>query len=192
MAQTFLLIFITLINLVLWCVFFVRLKKKFASQALLTDIKNEVNKLLIEINRTVDQDITLIENRIQDLKALIQAADRRLNFVQKEEQERLRENAVLTKLSSKPAPNSQIKTAAQRYQNMKRSSASDDVQLSINFDSYKNIEEPEIISAPAHAEAPLKDKVITLYSEGMSIDDISKKLKLSITEVQFIIDLFSR
>ena len=93
------LIFLTVINLVLWAVFIIRFKKTFSPSILLSDIKNEVDKLLIEINRTVDEDLNLMESRRESLRELLQTVDKRLSVLQKEDFSRVREDTVLQKLS---------------------------------------------------------------------------------------------
>lgn len=194
MAQTVLLIIVTVINLTLWFVFFARFKKTFSAEVMLHDIKDEVNKLLIEINRTTDQNITLIDSRIRDLKALTDAADKRLNFLQKDQKERAREERVLQKLSP-----------AKKYQNMqKRVDDESGVQLSIDFEAYRVPEEfgepaesaepikraePEVISSPKN-ETTVEKSVMRFYEDGMAVDDISKRLKLPIAQVQFIVDFY--
>ena len=192
MAQTVLLIIVTVINLTLWFVFFARFKKTFSAEVMLHDIKDEVNKLLIEINRTTDQNLTLIDSRIRDLKALTDAADKRLNFLQKDQKERAREERVLQKLSP-----------VKKYQNMqKRADDESGVQLSIDFEAYRVPEEfgepaesaepieraePEVISNPKN-ETTVEKSVMRFYEDGMAVDDISKRLKLPIAQVQFIVD----
>ena len=194
MVQTVLLIIVTVINLTLWFVFFARFKKTFSAEVMLHDIKDEVNKLLIEINRTTDQNITLIDSRIRDLKALTDAADKRLNFLQKDQKERAREERVLQKLSP-----------VKKYQNMqKRADDESGVQLSIDFEAYRVPEEfgepaesaepieraePEVISNPKN-ETTVEKSVMRFYEDGMAVDDISKRLKLPIAQVQFIVDFY--
>ena len=194
MVQTVLLIIVTVINLTLWFVFFARFKKTFSAEVMLHDIKDEVNKLLIEINRTTDQNITLIDSRIRDLKALTDAADKRLNFLQKDQKERAREERVLQKLSP-----------VKKYQNMqKRADDESGVQLSIDFEAYRVPEEfgepaesaepieraePEVVSSPKN-ETTVEKSVMRFYEDGMAVDDISKRLKLPIAQVQFIVDFY--
>ena len=197
MAEAVLLILITLVNLALWLVFFIRFKKTFSPHVLLSDLKAEVDKLLIEINRTADQDITLVDSRIRDLKALIM---------------------------EKLAPSAVSESARLRDKKADTDSA---VQLSIDFESYRvphseadeptnlssleNVsssdktaplrqapDEPQIVysadavNADSRQNVPLKDRVVRMYAEGFSADIICERLKLSLTEVQLIIDLFAR
>ena len=202
MAQTVLLIIVTVINLTLWFVFFARFKKTFSAEVMLHDIKDEVNKLLIEINRTTDQNITLIDSRIRDLKALTDAADKRLHFLQTEQKERAREDRILQKLSGDAAADSKTKQAARKYRSMQKNADDEsDVQLSIDFEAYRVPEEfgepagpaeraePEVISSPKN-ETTVEKSVMRFYEDGMAVDDISKRLKLPIAQVQFIVDFY--
>ncbi len=204
-GEVVLLIIISLINLALWFVFFTRLKRTFSPQALLSDITNEVDKLLIEINKTALEDVTLIEERVKGLRALIDEADKRLLLLQGQEKGKKREKEVLERLSSKREVLPPVRNAAQAYKNVsKKETPSDDsesVQLSIDFDAYRipeeNIEQiidaeiPEIIhvkNTPL-AEVPFKEAVLQLAKDDFSSEYISNKLGLSVTEVQLIIDL---
>lgn len=205
MAQTVLLIIVTVINLTLWFVFFARFKKTFSAEVMLHDIKDEVNKLLIEINRTTDQNITLIDSRIRDLKTLTDAADKRLHFLQTEQKERAREDRILQKLSGDAAADSKTKQAAKKYRSMQKNADDESgVQLSIDFEAYRVPEEfgepagpaepteraePEVISSPKN-EITVEKSVMRFYEDGMAVDDISKRLKLPIAQVQFIVDFY--
>lgn len=220
MAEAVLLILITLVNLALWLIFFIRFKKTFSPHVLLSDLKAEVDKLLIEINRTADQDITLVDSRIRDLKALIEEADHRLLLLERTENSRHRERRIMEKL----APSAVSENARLRDKKADTDSA---VQLSIDFESYRvphseadeptnlssleNVsssdktaplrqasDEPQIVysadavNADSRQNVPLKDRVVRMYAEGFSADIICERLKLSLTEVQLIIDLFAR
>ena len=220
MAEAVLLILITLVNLALWLVFFIRFKKTFSPHVLLSDLKAEVDKLLIEINRTADQDITLVDSRIRDPKALIEEADHRLLLLERTENSRRRERRIMEKL----APSAVSESARLRDKKADTDSA---VQLSIDFESYRvphseadepinlssleNVlssdktaplrqapDEPQIVysvdavNADSRQNVPLKDRVVRMYAEGFSADIICERLKLSLTEVQLIIDLFAR
>ena len=74
---------LTILNLSLWLVLFLRLKKEFAPSVVLKEIRLEVEKLIIEINKEVDQDISLIEARRSGLKDLLEKVDEHIEFLQK-------------------------------------------------------------------------------------------------------------
>lgn len=205
MTEITLLIIIILINIFLWFILFFRLKKTFSPKILLHDIKNEVEKLLIEINRTADEDITLIEARIKGLKALIAEADRRILLFQGQTEERKREQEILQKLSA--TSNATLEgRAVEKYKKM-----GSKIPPSINFDFYHDRLETQeevlpttyselpiishVIDSPLNIvddpinEVPLRQQVLKLDGEGISSDIIAEKLGISITEVQLIIDI---
>ena len=218
MAEAVLLIFLTVINLVLWAVFIIRFKKTFSPSILLSDIKNEVDKLLIEINRTVDEDLNLIENRRDSLRELLQTVDKRLSVLQKEDFSRAREDTVLQKLSPRKKSRIHLQDTESEGESSSVFSGSrysppvsgDGIQLAIDFDAYRvNTEDsapeirfqsrntqdsgPEILNeAPEEAEKeiPLRDQTLKLHAQGLSADLISRKLKLPVSAVQMIIDTF--
>lgn len=102
--------FFTLINLVLWLILFVRLKKEFAPAVVLREIRFEVEKLIIEINKEVDQDISLIEARRSGLKELLEKIDERILLIDKKigliDQEKImfqEEQKILEKLNPQSA-----------------------------------------------------------------------------------------
>ncbi len=204
-GEVVLLIIISLINIALWFVFFNRLKRTFSPQALLSDITNEVDKLLIEINKTALEDVTLIEERVKGLRGLIDEADKRLLLLQGQEKEKKREKEVLDRLSTKREAIPPVRNAAKAYKKLEKKDVTVDdtesVQLSIDFDAYRIPEEntvqnaevaiPEIIqsnNAPL-ADVSFKDRVLQLAKDDFSAEYISNKLGLSVTEVQLIIDL---
>ncbi len=198
-GEAVLLIIITLINLGLWVVFFFRLKKTFSPQALLADIKNEVEKLLIEINKTADEDITLIEARITGLKSLIAEADNRVLLAYGQEKNKKREKDLLDRLNT-----TNEKKIAQAYQTMSSSSKSEPienaVQLSIDFDVVRThqeaIQEKNVPTITEVENSPLKgltfkQRVLQFASQGFTSDYIANQLGCSETEAQLIIDLYN-
>ncbi|MFI3257058.1 MAG: hypothetical protein R3Y36_02040 [Spirochaetales bacterium] len=206
-GETLLLIIITILNLFLWLIFFVRLKKTFSPHVLLHDIKNEVEKLLIEINKTADEDITLIEARVKGLKSLIEEADKRILRLKDQDFERNRESVILGELSVGSTRQTLADKAAEQYKKIARQTQSNpDVQLSIDFDSYEKLSQEtqskrsipdrdlpiisHIENSPIQ-EIPFKQHVIKLAREGFSPDFIAQKLECSVSEVQLIIDLYN-
>ncbi len=204
-GEAVLIIIISLINLALWVVFFFRLKRTFSPQALLTDIKNEVDKLLIEINKTALEDVTLIEEHAKALRSLIDDADKRILLLQGQEKGKKREKEVLERLSNKKTVPVSDKKALQTYKKMSEKvedeGHADGVQLSIDFDSYKIDDSLQPTPPPdlpeiSHVEnspiedIPLKERVLRLAANDFSPDYIANKLGCSVSEVQLIIDFY--
>lgn len=210
-GEFILLSIITVINISLWAVFFVQLKRNLSPQRILTDIKNEVEKLLIEINKTVAEDITLIDDRDRKLRELIDECEKKIALYYAQEQSKGRESDVLQRLSSSPKVPVKEQVAAKKYKSnaapIETIDEKEAVQLSIDFETYRinerarAIEEeippqektmPEIKQAELPLpEMPFKNKVLQLAANDFSAEAIAQKLGCTETEVQIIIDLYA-
>ncbi|MDR1059099.1 MAG: hypothetical protein LBL43_06085 [Treponema sp.] len=75
-------VFISLASLILCflSMFFFRfyIKRRTSQERILRDIREELDKILTEIDRITDEDIRLIEERENTLKRIIEEADRRV------------------------------------------------------------------------------------------------------------------
>jgi hypothetical protein len=100
MNSIVIVIIICCLNILLWLFFFIQFKKKYSPKNVLAKIKQEVDKLLVEINRETDRDISLLEARIRGLKTLMDEADRRIALAEQEEKKRGKEQQVLQQLQS--------------------------------------------------------------------------------------------
>ncbi len=208
-GEVVLLIIITLINLILWAAFFIRLRRNLSPQALLSDIKNEVEKLLIEINRTSLDNITLVQDKTNELTELIDHIDKKMNLLQGQEESKKREKNVLDRLQSNKPELKHEKKALDSYRKMSTpkedAPLDDNVQLSIDFDSYNKensveleagnsveMTMPEIkqVEKSPLQEIPFKEKVLHLAKKDFSSDYIAHTLGCTVTEVQLVIDLY--
>lgn len=113
MSSTALNIIILTVNVVLWLFFFIKYKKAFSPENILHSISEEVDKLLIEIDKSADRDLTLIEERTNNLRAMIDEADKRIQLAISEEHK-----AELSQKGAKKL-NAATRTAANAYQRAK-------------------------------------------------------------------------
>lgn len=183
MSELIVIIIFFILNIILWIVFFIKLKKQYSPDVVLHEIKNEVEKLLIEINRVADQDITIIESRIKSLRNMIEEADKRTTLADSVENTKKREKKILKQLQP---------TSMDLFGNTEQSIEKEDnaaVTVDIDFSNYK----VEVLNQKRNDEVtamPVRDKVLKLHNEGFSVDLISEKLSMSEIEVQMIIDLY--
>ena len=94
---------ISIVNILLWLFFFGQYKRRFSPGKILSDIRSEVNKLLVEINREADRSITLIDARRKGLQKLLDEAKRYTNIASGELDKRNRSQdlqSALTRQSS--------------------------------------------------------------------------------------------
>lgn len=99
MASIFILLVILIINITLWILLFTRLRREFSPDAVLYSIRDEVDKLIIEINRVADRDITLIEARRNGLMQLLEDIDKKISLQSSLNTANAVERKVLKKLA---------------------------------------------------------------------------------------------
>ena len=206
MTQTIILLVVCIVNIILWIVLFFHFKKLFSPNNLLQNVRREVEKLLIEIDRTADKDISVIEKRSKDLRDLIDKADSQIILAQKVQKEKLREKKVFNEIRK-------------TYSTLENDEA---VKVDIDFDSYKipmelqgkknkDPEQPQLFEQAiqpfehanqpiqafeqsqqysSNTEQPVKEKVLELYRAGYSSDLISQSLDISVREIELIISMF--
>lgn len=73
-----------LINLLLWGLLFKKFKKLFSTDDVIEKTRNELNRMIVEVNRNAERNITLIEARISDLKSIIVQADSHVSLLKSE------------------------------------------------------------------------------------------------------------
>jgi hypothetical protein len=66
------------LNIILWIVFFHRFSKIFSTDDIIENTRTELNRMIGDVNRNTERNITLIEDRIKELKKIIAEADKRM------------------------------------------------------------------------------------------------------------------
>lgn len=215
MSSTALNIIILTINIILWLFFFIRYKKVFSPENILHSISDEVDKLLIEIDKSADRDLTLIEERTNNLRAMIDEADKRIQLAISEEHKAELGAAGTKKL------NAATKKAASAYQKAKPRPAENTNAEEFTYRPEEHIVQqsaPENImpelqkSVPSgrpaqnvqtelpfevtvsndfvQTEKTFQQKVIEMWRQGLDTEFIAEKLSVSYAEVQTIVDIF--
>lgn len=75
---------VCLINLLLWFLFFKKFKKLFSTDDIIENTRTELNRMILDVNRNAERNITLIEAKINDLKVLINQADTHISLMKAE------------------------------------------------------------------------------------------------------------
>ena len=82
-----------------------RLRKALEFDSLLFDLRKEVGILTTELNQTTDRNISLVEDRMEALRSLLDEADRRMGVIRKEVETKAVEREVYSRLGRPhPAP----------------------------------------------------------------------------------------
>lgn len=203
---------ISIVNILLWLFFFGQYKRRFSPGKILSDIRSEVNKLLVEINWEADRSITLIDARRKGLQKLLDEAKRYTNIASGELDKRNRSQdlqSALTRQSSEirnstgnsslysfpsdstPLQRDLFSDTAEPVLSVLEQDTTEPIQLDISEES-KRMQVPEVIYSPdpVKSEKDIRTKVLELSAEGFAAEMIAAELGVSITEVQLIINMY--
>ncbi len=91
-----------------YAVIYFLLKKKIArtlsAAAVLREVREEVNRILVELNQTTHRNVTLIEDRIAALSELLARADKKIALVRREEEKKELADKLYSQLAARRRP----------------------------------------------------------------------------------------
>jgi len=131
--------------------------------SLVKEIKKEVDQVIVELNRTTEGNIGLLEDKINTLSELLARADKRILLLQRE---------------------SEKFTLGKNYNNILKQAGNKTGETEIPVKPEIEIEIKEPVK-----ETTIQEKVLMLYAEGVSKSVIAAKLNLAMGEVELIISL---
>lgn len=76
--------FFCIFNIILWIFFLSKYKKFFSTDEILERTREELDRMIADVNRNAGRNIDIIEDRIRELKAAAAEADRHVAFAQSE------------------------------------------------------------------------------------------------------------
>lgn len=201
------------INLVLWFIFFLINKRSFSAEKLLEKIRSEINKMLIDINREADRSITLIDARRKGLQKLLDDAKRYVEIANGELDKRARSqnlmNTIEFNLKSKDKKNQDFskKTPIQGDLFFEKNDENEvpfedqqedivdvsDIAKKTNLEKGQFLEMPQVQISEniIQPQKDLRTQVLELAAEGFSLDIIARKMKISIMEVELIVNMYN-
>ncbi|MDR1588372.1 MAG: hypothetical protein LBS57_13035 [Treponema sp.] len=173
------------------------LKSRTSAGRLLGEYRNEVLRLIADIDAATDRDSLLVEERIKTLKRLLEDTDRRIS-VYIRELDRSRSGAALYANLGRGAKAGGPATEDQA------AAPAEDVRPpaeKILPASPPALSSPAVPSpAPEGAEAvkdsagkqPLRETIVALAAQDLSPADIASRLKISLSEVDLALNLLGR
>ncbi|MFP4362341.1 MAG: DUF6115 domain-containing protein [Spirochaetia bacterium] len=107
----------TIINIGVLAIMFLyfrnMISKKSDPEAILTQFRSEIQQLITEMNQTADMNIGLIEDRIQNLNALLEKADKRISILSKESEKQEFSAKVYSNILKKQKKQEDVETKPQ-------------------------------------------------------------------------------
>jgi DNA-binding NarL/FixJ family response regulator len=139
-----------------------RLARALNAAAILSQVREEVNRILVELNQTTNRNITLLEDRIGSLNELLGKADKKLALLQREAEKQDLASRLYAELSARRPPQPEEPPA------------------------------PETPPGEAPEGADRQEEVVRLARSGLSPALISRRLGITLGEVELIISLAQR
>ena len=164
------------------------LKRRTGQERILSEIREEVSKILRSIDETTDRDISLIEEREKVLKNLLEDIEKRLKVYIREMDKRHtppRVDLGIAPANRYPA-NTQVNTSPENVEAAESSSVPDRTQSpAFRLPSFS------VKQGPSSSQT-VGEQINELVRAGFSAPVIASRLGLSIAEVEFAVALLER
>ncbi len=217
--MAFLVSFLVVFNILAWVVFLRNFKKLFTTEDVIGKAKSEINRIVIDLNANAERNISIIDDKINRLRALIAEAEKKIKLLDDINTKTAALNDFRVKMEKSARKNilpekNYLKTAelpnpenAENLQDGVQSTLFDEVsslneQVRIQNNnsaaaySRETIASPEVsvlgASLKVRSKSDLKDSIISLFDAGFSVEEIAAKLNCSTTEVSFALSLENR
>lgn len=163
------------LSLTLWAFTFLYLRsfiiKKTSKDRILAEFREEIDRLITDIDAATDRDIALIEDRVKTLKNLLEETDKRILAYKKEVHRKVMEE--------------------QAYAELGRRQGRPVIKTEI-VETDTPISKPRFIRSESEIKpkAPtFSERVMELYQAGFSPELIANKLKVTVAEVDLAINV---
>ncbi len=192
-------------SLVVYLLLKERIRRTASAAAQLQEVREEVNRLVVELNQTTDRNIALIEDRISSLTELLYKSDKKVTLLRRETEKHEVGSMVYSRIAegrparTGPTPLSEevragvegARIAEQaRGQEPAEPAAPETVPA---FDAAPRADtlKVELADAPAQktTHQDLRERVVSLYRAGFSAALIASRVGAPLGEVELIIAL---
>jgi len=170
------------------------LKRRTGQERILSELREEIDSIVLSLDEKTERDISLIEEREKNLKLLLDDIDKRLRVYTRELENRRKDEAVHAALAAKPrAP-----TYQELGKSRRRLSAQTGETTEIAAAELPAVEPPPpppAVSAPPPPEPGAmgeQEQIRELARAGFAPPIIASRLGISIAEVEFVMALMER
>ena len=136
-----------------------RIDKTLRSNEVVAAVREEVEQLVIELNQTTHRNVEIIEERINQLKAITARADKQIKLLTKEIEKKEKETDTYSSIKQK------------KFVPANRSGTD---KPEVSEQKYRRV------------------RVLEMYRLGMNMEEIAKKLEMTMSEIELIISLEER
>lgn len=191
--SAYIAIALIILNCALMLSFYLGLRSRFSAGRILREIREEIDRLVVDLGRETDRDVALLESRIKGLRALIDEADRRVLVAGREEDKRVRSGKIIDQLEPRPSVDAQTPVGAQTRDEKEAPAAHKPPAM----ESPVRREPVTVYTRPAVARSgrqiqpvvPLRERVLEMARKDISPEMIASTLSMSLGEVELILDM---
>ena len=203
-----------LLNIILWIIFAAKFKRIFSTDDIIEKTRDEINHMIIDMNRNADRNITLIDEKIKELKAVTAEAERRLALEKSEDEKREKVKALsmatqqineepkrlIGKIETQKSQKQTHKTNSVAEIYMKEQSqgdlfsATDNKENQVEEEKESDQKIPVVVPKVYLSDKPITPKkdfntlVKEKIEQGETIEDIAAELGRSTQEVKFALE----
>lgn len=167
------------------------IKKRTLIERIPEETKEAVKQIINEIDRITDRDSQLIEERIGQLKLILEDADRRIGVLAREVDQRGRRDAAYAEIGRK------VKNAPGRLPGSEEESAALGAAIKGKTGEKKTGRRLDTVGrkkadkthAPSKDPETNKERAVSMAQAGLSPAQIAGKLEMSITEIEMALFL---
>lgn len=181
----FISIFLFILNVFLMILFFVRIKKRFSHDKIESLMRDRMTSILRDFNFQTSQAVTILEEKIEEMRDLISDADKRFVALSSKMEMTEREMEYIKKIDASTSIPTANLNASHSFVVTKDSSYNT-LDVSSQNANY------HVFREPAQNDKIVKMKVVEMYKNGWSIDFIADKLSIPQEEVRLITFMASR
>jgi hypothetical protein len=185
--------------------FLAYLRRRTGAERILADFREEVDKLIAEIDGATDRDAALVEERIKTLRGLLDDADRRISVYVRELERRRAQEKAYADLGKSPiryteAAQASAVSAGLPAEGPLFTVSSESPPLSGRGQEEASASPPDAPLFPRAARRslslglevkplPLPERVAELYRAGNSVPQIAERLGVTLAEVDLAVAL---
>ena len=195
MPAVYLAVFLSALALVIsvFSFFFFRyyLKRRTGQERILSELREEVDNIVLSLDEKTDRDISLIEEREKNLKVLLEEIDKRLRVYIRELEKRREDEAVHAALAPKPQAPTYQELGKSRYRLSGQAEPETPATEALPAARPAPAEEESRRPVPA-ASLSVGEQIQELVRAGFTPPVIASRLGLSIAEVEVATALMER
>jgi TolA-binding protein len=165
-----------------------RINREKSSTAITEQVRNEIDRMVVDLNQTADRNIGLIEQQLKSLTEMIQEADHRISLLQKHSEKLNKSTDTYNQIRPAQIIKPKAPTAATAPPAGEVSPPNAHT-VDISEEIQPGTSVPENEDAQDAVTPSKRERVINLYRQGISLDIIASRVDSTVAEVELIISM---